>query len=169
MTSVRLGVSSAPASTPMGVFNQRFEALFPCTGALGSAMCFTPPLFLLVYLCANVGPWGLLAVALPAPFLPEYPSLWVWLCCHESRPPCLPISSLPTCLDECFFFIYLDVGLPWGWISCEFFCFLFLNCCWPVFGYSRRCSVSIYASILVFFLFHEYLYKYIYLSTKCHD
>ena len=70
MTSlVRLGVSPAAASTPTGVFNQRFEALFPCAGALGYVVCFTPLQFLLVYLCANVGSRGLLAVALPAPFI----------------------------------------------------------------------------------------------------
>ena len=86
MTSpVRLGVSPAATPTPMGVFNQRFEALFPCAGALGCTVCFAPHrlsgLFmhecgaagsathcsacptsatlspaLSVYLCANVGP-----------------------------------------------------------------------------------------------------------------
>ena len=72
MTSpVRLGVSPAAASTPMGVFIQRFEALFPRAGALGCVVCFAPPLFLLIYLCVNVGPWGLLAIALPAPFVPQ--------------------------------------------------------------------------------------------------
>ena len=40
---MRLGVSPAAASTHMGVFNQRFEALFPCPGALGCVVCFTPP------------------------------------------------------------------------------------------------------------------------------
>ena len=53
---VRLGVSPA-APTPMGVFNQRFEALFPHAGTLGCAACFAPPVCL-VYLCASVGPWG---------------------------------------------------------------------------------------------------------------
>ena len=43
MTSpVRLGVSPAAAPTPMGVFNQRFEALFPRAGALGCEFCFAP-------------------------------------------------------------------------------------------------------------------------------
>ena len=37
---VRLGVSPAAATTPTGVFNQRFEALFPCTVALGYSVCF---------------------------------------------------------------------------------------------------------------------------------
>ena len=36
---VRLGVSPAAASTPTGVFNQWFEALFPHTGALGCKVC----------------------------------------------------------------------------------------------------------------------------------
>ena len=59
MTSpVRLGVSPAAAPSPLGVFTQRCEALFCRTGALGPAVCFTPPPFLPVYLCVNVGPWG---------------------------------------------------------------------------------------------------------------
>ena len=70
-SSVRLGVSSAATSTPTGVFNQRFEALFPRAGALGCVVCFVPPLFLPVYLCANVGLQGLLAAAWrPAPSCP---------------------------------------------------------------------------------------------------
>ena len=77
--------------TPTGVFTQRFEALFPWAGALGCVVCFAPhclsqfiyapmsgrrvlpgtllALFsatlspaLSVYLCANVGPQGLLVV-----------------------------------------------------------------------------------------------------------
>ena len=39
---VRLGVSPAAAPTPTGVFNQRFEALFPRAGALGCAVCLAP-------------------------------------------------------------------------------------------------------------------------------
>ena len=39
---VRLGVSPAATPTPMSVFNQRYEALFPRAGALGCAVCFTP-------------------------------------------------------------------------------------------------------------------------------
>ena len=39
---VRLGVSPAAAPTPTGVFNQRFEALFPRPGALGCVVCFAP-------------------------------------------------------------------------------------------------------------------------------
>ena len=100
----RLGVSPAAAPTPTGVFSQRFEALFPRAGALGCAVCFAPhrsswfiyarmwgrgvlptalPVpfsttlspALSVYLCANVGPQGLLVVRLPAPFVPHSASL----------------------------------------------------------------------------------------------
>ena len=39
---VRLGVSPAAAPTPTGIFNQRFEALFPRAVALGCAVCFAP-------------------------------------------------------------------------------------------------------------------------------
>ena len=39
---VRLGVSPAAAPTPMGVFNQRFEALFPRAGALGYVFSYDP-------------------------------------------------------------------------------------------------------------------------------
>ena len=56
---VRLGVSPAATPTPMGVFNQRFEALFPPAGALGYLSALLPTVCL-VYLCANVGLWGCL-------------------------------------------------------------------------------------------------------------
>ena len=81
---VRLGVSPAASSTPTGVFNQRFEALFPCTEALGCEVCFAPPSFLPIYLCANVRPqglpattlWGLLAAALHI-LLHNLPPRWI--------------------------------------------------------------------------------------------
>ena len=65
MTSpVRLGVSTAAARTPTGVFNQRFEALFP--------PCWSPGLHGLLYLCANVG-WA--AGCYPLLCLPRSPPL----------------------------------------------------------------------------------------------
>ena len=73
-SSVRLGVSPAAASTPTGVLNKRFEALFPRAGGLVCEVCFVPPPFLLVYLCTNVGPRGLLAAAWPAWFHNPPPS-----------------------------------------------------------------------------------------------
>ena len=121
---VMLGVHPTSTSTPMGVFNQRFEALFPCTGALDCTVCFAPPPFFPVYLHANVGPWGLLDEAWPAPFH-NPPPHWV----HQRLPSCksslpqLPISTPPTGLDECFFFISLVVGLPYSLIFCHFWLF----------------------------------------------
>ena len=144
---VRLGVSPAAAPTPTGVFTQRFEALFRCAGALGCAVCFAPPPFLPVHLCANVGPRGLLAVALPTLFVPQSATSLPSRCC-KSSPPWLSVSAPPTGLDECFFFISLVVGLPFGSVFCQFWLFLFLSCCCP-FGCARRRSVSTYASILV--------------------
>ena len=111
---VGLGVSSAAASTPTGVFNQRFEALFPCAGALVCMVCFAPPPFLPVYLCANVGPQGLPVTTLSGLLAAAWPALFHnppphWVCqpppCHESSPPQLPVSAPCTGLDECFFLI----------------------------------------------------------------
>ena len=100
---VRLGVSPDAASTPMGVFNQRFEALFPHW-----SLCFTRLPFLLVYLCTNAGLRGLLVTAWPAPFHNPSPRfVHQPPPCRESSPPQLPVSAPPTGLDECLFFIYL--------------------------------------------------------------
>ena len=108
----------------MGVFNHRFEALFPHTGALGCAVCFAPLPFLPVYLCVNVGPQSLLAAAWPVPFH-NLPPSWVHQPppCRESSLPRLPISAPPTGLDECFFFIFLVVRLPYSSIFCQFWLF----------------------------------------------
>ena len=127
-----LGVSPTAASTPTGVFNQRFEALFPHTGALGCLVCFVPLLFLLVYLCTNVGLlglpattlWGLLVTAWPAP-LHNPPPDWVRQpppCCEFSS-PLLLVSAPPTGLHECFFFISLVVRLPCSSIISQFWLF----------------------------------------------
>ena len=128
---VRLGVSLAAASTPTGVFNQWFEALFPWIGALGCEVCFAPPPCLEVYLCANVGPQGLLAAA---PFHNPPPH---WVCqpppCCESSLPHLPISASPSGLDECFFFISLVVGLPCSLIFCQFWLFFVFKLLLPFF------------------------------------
>ena len=121
--SCEAGSFSAATSTPTGIFNQWFGALFPQAGTLGCAVCFSPPLSLWVYLYTNVGPRGLLAITLPAPFVPQSASLWVQPHCHESRPPWLPVSDPPTGLDECFFFNSLVVGLLCGSIFCQFWLF----------------------------------------------
>ena len=131
---VRLGVSPTATSTPTGVFNQRFEALFPRAGALGCWVCFAPQLLLPVYLCMNVRPPPLLAAALLALFY-NPPPHWVHQppSCRKSSLPRLLVSAHPTGLDEFFFFISLVVGLHTVWFSVSYGCFLFLNCC-PSFG-----------------------------------
>ena len=115
---------------PKGVFNQRFEALFPRAGALGCAVCFGPLFFrfirarmwgrrvlpallstslspaLSVYLCANVGPQGLLVLGLPALFIPHSASLGPATATRVLSTP-VSVSAPPTDLDECLFFISL--------------------------------------------------------------
>ena len=152
-----MGVSPAASSTPTGVFNQRFEALFPRAGALRCMVCFAPPPFLPVYLCANVGLqgppgttlWGLLAEALPAP-LHNPPPRWVHqpLPCRKAFPPWLPVSAPPTGLDECFFFISFVVGVSYSSIFCQVWLFFVFKLLLSFFGCGRRHSVSTYASIL---------------------
>ena len=77
-------------------------------------VCLAPQLFLPLYLCANVGPPALLAATSqgpPATAPPRVLSAW------------LPISTPPTGLDECFFFISLVVELPYGLVFCQFWWF----------------------------------------------
>ena len=151
--SCELGVSPTAASNPMGVSNQRFEALFPHAGAVCWAVCFASLPFLPVYLCANMGPQVLLAVALPAPFILQlassysYAPLCVWPRCCESSLPQLPVSTPPTSLDECLFFFFLVVGLPYSLIFCEFWLFFVFKLL-SFFDCARRHSVSTYVSIL---------------------
>ena len=76
---VRLGVFPAAAPPPTGVFNQRFEALFPRAGALGYSVCFAS--------CSSsrfiyARMWGrqVLPATLPAPFSATLSlALWVYL------------------------------------------------------------------------------------------
>ena len=115
---VRLGVSPAAASTPTGVFNQRFEALFPHAGTLGWAICH------LVHQLLPRQP----AAAWPALFN-NLPPRWVHQPppCRESSLPQQPVSAPPTSLDECFFFISLVVRLPYSSIFCQFWLFFVLK------------------------------------------
>ena len=109
---VRLGVSPAGASTPTGVFSQRFEASFPRAGALGWMDCLTP--HLPVYQHTNVG--------LPAPPTAASPAQVIQLSpCHKSSLPWLLISIPPTSL-KCFF-NSLVVGFPYSLIFWQFWLF----------------------------------------------
>ena len=88
-----------------------------------------------VYLCRNVGLQGLLVVRLPAPFVPHSASLGPATATPVLSSP-VPVSTPPTGLDECFFFIYLVLD--------------FLAVRFSVSsGCARRHSVSTYAAILV--------------------
>ena len=132
---VRLGVSPAAAPTPTGVYNQRFEALFPRTGALGCVVCFTPRRLSVL----SVREGGVAGSASGQTACPVRPTL------HQSRSghgnasplrPWLPVSAPPTGLDECLFFI----SLVSDFLAVRFS--LSSGC-------ARRRSVSTYAAILV--------------------
>ena len=97
---VRMGVSPAAASTPTGCFSQRFEALFPCTGALGCAVCHSP-----------VVPPGLSA-----------PECGTWLTSHcltasTLRPGCLSLPLLPVWMNVYFLFPWCRTSLLFDFLS----------------------------------------------------
>ena len=97
---------------PLQVFSVRgFEVLFPCAGPLGCSVYLAPRLFLLVYLHLNVGPPSLQAKPLQGPPAATLP----WVLSAQ-----LLVSAPPTCLNECFFFNSLVVGLPYRLIFCQF-------------------------------------------------
>ena len=142
---VRLRVSAADASTPTGVFNQWFEALFPprWNSGLGSLSPGPPAAaWLASYSFAHLAPQS--ATVLGPPPAAALPGV------HCALPP---VSAPPTGLDGCVFFISLVVGLPYSSIFCQSGCFLILNCCCLSFGCARRHSESTYASILAGSLF----------------
>ena len=88
-----------------------------------------------VYLCANVGPQGLLVLGLPALFVPHSASLGPATATRVLSTP-VPVSASPTGLDECLFFISLvSYPLAVGFSVSS--------------GCARRRSVSTYAAILV--------------------
>ena len=95
----------------------------------------TLSLALSVYLCANVGPQGLLVVRLPGPLVPHSASLGPATATRVLSAP-VPVSAPPTSLDECFFFIYLVSDFLAVQFSVSSGC-------------GRRRSVSTYAAILV--------------------
>ena len=140
MTSpVRLGVSPAAAPSPTGVFTQRFEALFRCSGALDCAVCFTPRRSsgLSVRECRAAGSAsGQTACPVSPTLCQSWSPVLVLPRQRESSPPQLPFSAPPTGLDECLFFISL--------VS-EFLAVRFSVSS----GCARKHSVSTYASILV--------------------
>ena len=80
---VRLGVSPAAAPTPTGVFNQRFEALFPPCWSPGLRGLLSSPPFV-QFICGRMWCRGVLPAALPAPLSTTLsPALSVYL--HKCR------------------------------------------------------------------------------------
>ena len=87
--------------------------------ALPAPFCTTLSLALLVYLWANVGPCCLL-VSDCLPCLSHTQPVSVLPRQSKSSPPRLPISSPPTGLDECLFFISLVLDFLARLIFCQF-------------------------------------------------
>ena len=131
---VRLGVSPAAASNPMGVFTQRFEAIFRRAGALGYVVCFAPRCLSGLSM-RECGATGSASGQTARPVCPTLP-VSVPPRQHESSLPWLPVSAPPTGLDECLFFYFLGVRLLVVGFSVSSGC-------------ARRRSVSTYAAILV--------------------
>ena len=109
-------------------------------------VCFTPLLFLPVYLYVNVGPWGLLAAAWPAPLHIHH-----FAGSTSRRLAASPLH--PSCPSLPLLAVWMNVSSLSPWLS-DFRTvrfsvssgFLFFNCC-PSFGCTRRPSVSTYTSI----------------------
>ena len=134
--SCEAGSLSCCRPHPHGHFQSEVEALFPCAGALGCSVCFAPRCSVrLVYLCANVGPRGLLVVKLPAPFIPHSTSLGPATAMRVLS-ALAAVSAPPTSLDECLFFI----SLVSDFLAIQFS---------VSSGCARRHSMSTYIAILV--------------------
>ena len=109
---VRLGVSLA-ASVPTGVLNQWFQALFPRWSPGLHGLSPGPSAAASPASCnfAHPAPHSATLLSPPAAALLLVLSTW------------LPISTPPTGLGECFFFIFLVVGLPYNSIFSQFWLF----------------------------------------------
>ena len=84
---VRLGVSPAAASTPKGFSISGLRLYFSELEPWDCSICFAPPLFLLVYLRANVGPPALLATtSWDPPAAPFWLAAAVPALLHNPRP-----------------------------------------------------------------------------------
>ena len=95
---VRPGVSPTAASTPTGVFNQRFEALFPRAGALGCAVCCWVRLLLT---CCKSSP----------PSCQSLPLLQVWVNISSFSPWLLDFHTVQFSVS-CGCFLFLNCCCP---------------------------------------------------------
>ena len=122
---MRLGVSPAATSTPTGVFNQRFEALFPRAGALlsnGLLHSRAVPPGLSMHKCGIAGSASLSVSPLHSRFLSP-PLLPVWM----------NVSSLSLWLSD-FHTVRFSVSSG---------CFLFLNLLLSFFWLCKE-ALSVY-------------------------
>ena len=114
---VRLGVSPAAAPTPMGVFSQRFETLFPRAGALGCTVCFAPHRLssLSVHECGATGSASGQTACSVCPTLCQSQS------CHSHasplRPGCPSPPLLPVWMNVYFLFPWCQTSLPFDFLS----------------------------------------------------
>ena len=117
-------------SPTTGVFDHRFESLFPHTGVLGWAVWFTPlvPPSLSMSECGATGSArhhlvGSASCSLACPISQSITSLGPSDSAKQRVLSArLPVSAPPPVLDECFFFISL-VGLPCSSIFCQLWLF----------------------------------------------
>ena len=78
--SCEAGISLVAVPNATGFSTQRFEALFPCAGALGYAVCFAPR-HSSWFIYARMWGCGVLPTTLPAPFSATLsPALLAYLC-----------------------------------------------------------------------------------------
>ena len=132
--SCEAGSLLLPPQPPRAFSIRGLRLYFPRAGDLGYSVCFAPhrlsglsvgecgatgcypPLCLphspplrvwpSRFICANVGPQGLLVVRLPALLVPHSASLGPAMATQVLSAP-VPVSAPPTSLDECLFFISL--------------------------------------------------------------
>ena len=144
--SCEAGSLSCCRPNPRGIFNQRFEVLFPCAGALGYVVCFAPhslsglsvrecvaagcylPLCLprslplsvwpCWFICTNVGPQDLPVVRLSAPFVPHSASLGPATAnASPLRPGCPSPPFIPVWMNVYFLFPWCQTSLPFDFLS----------------------------------------------------
>ena len=130
---VKLGVSPAAASTPKWFSISGLRLYFPGLEPWGCTVCFTPHLFLLVYLHLNVGPpgppatsHGSASCSLPASCSLAHPipqsaaSLGppaAVLPTPVLQPPRCHESSLPSCSSPPLLPVWMNVSSLTPWLS----------------------------------------------------
>ena len=116
---MRLGVSPATAPTPTSIFNQRFEALFPCAGALCWSVCFTPHRLSSLSVRERGAP-GSASGQTACPVRPT-PTLRQSRSCHSNasplRPGCPSPSLLPVWMNVYFLFPWCRTSLLFDFLS----------------------------------------------------